>query len=323
VTPEERRTWLEERRTGIGSSDAPAAVGLSKWKTPLQLWMEKRGEAETAESEPMFWGTALEPVVRQVYADRTGRTVVVPGRILRHPEHSFAIATVDGIADETRLYEGKTARTADGWGDPGSADIPQDYLVQVQHAMLVAGLQVADVAVLIGGQDFRVYEVPADAELQAMLLEQERAFWALVISSTPPAPVDRDDVKRRWRLSSGASVTATQDELHKAYVLSQWKEIAKQLEERIDGLTADLQSFMGEAAELSDESGNILATWKNIKASPRFNLDRFREEQPELYRQYLREAGPQRRFLLKVKGEACPQPLPNAPTPALEMAAVP
>jgi hypothetical protein len=50
-------------------------------------------------------------------------------------------------------------------------------------------------------------------------------------------------------------------------------------------------------------------------------VERFKAEQPELHKQYLKEAQAQRRFLLKVKGpEACQPELLAAQIPALPMA---
>lgn len=303
MTSEQRKAWLEERRTGVGGSDAAAACGLSKWKTPLELFLDKTGELEeTRPSEAMHFGTILEPVVRQEYANRTGRTVVVPGKILRHPRRTFALVNLDGIADEHRLYEGKTARTAEGWGEEGSADIPTEYQLQVQHGMFVTGLEIADVAVLIGGQDFRIYHVPADAELQEMLVDQEAEFWRHVQEGTPPAPVDRDDIKLRWRLSTGRSVQATPEVFAASLQLAEVKEALKHHEERKEVLEATIQGYMEDACALVGADGACLATWKNINAAPKFDMEQFKEECPELFKKYLGEPRPQRRFLLKAKG---------------------
>jgi putative phage-type endonuclease len=320
MTPEQRAAWLAERRTGIGGSDAAAAVGLSKWKTPLELYMDKRGELETAENEPMRWGNLLEPVVRQEYCNRTGRTVIVPPGIIRHPKVGFALMTPDGIADESRVLQVKTARTSDGWGEPGSSEIPQEYLFQTQHEMFVTGLPVADVAVLIGGSDFRIYVVEADAEFQTLLIDQEAEFWKRVITEQPPGPVNREDVKRRWKVSTGAKVVSSPDIREAAAELMQLKGIAAQIDEAIEERTANLQAYMADAAELAAPNGDVIATWKNIKANPRFDAERFKTEQPELWKQYLREPQPSRRFLLKApKGQSiCQQPLP--PLPAIPMA---
>jgi len=319
MTPTQRAEWLIERRTGIGASDAAAAVGLSKWKTPLELWMDKKGEYSFEGNEATRWGGLLEPVVRQEAADRLGITIEVPNRIIRHPTVSFAIATVDGIGFPShgpkRMYEGKTARSADGWGEPGSAEIPQDYFFQCQHGMFVTRLEVTDVAVLIGGSDFRLYEVPADPDFQKMLIEQEAEFWNLVQSNTPPEPVNAEDVKRRWKLSSGKQFLAGQPEAEKSLLLRRAKDMAKFLDARIEELTTDLQAQMKDCGELIGPDGETLATWNNIKTNPRFDLERFKEEHPELHASYLKDPGHQRRFLLKLKASEKPIEIPGLASP--------
>lgn len=294
-----REEWLAERRKGIGGSDAASAVGLSKWRTPYELWLDKRGELQVEENEPMRWGNLLEPLVRQEYANRTGRTVVVPNKILRHQRVKFALLNADGIADENRLYEGKTARTAEDWGEPGTDEIPQEYLLQVQHGLFVTGFAVCDVAVLIGGSDFRLYTVEADRELQEILIDQEADFWSHVETGDPPDPVNREDAELRWRITTKSKVFATDEVAGAAAELADVKSVLKQLEQRKDELQWSIQSHMKDACELVDVSGKTLATWKNVTASQRFDLERFIAEQPELYRAFLTEAQPHRRFLLK------------------------
>src|SRR5690606_18657199 len=65
------------RRSGIGSSDAATVAGLNRWKTPLDLYLEKRGlvEPEPA-SEAAEWGTILEPTILREFARRNGLCVV-------------------------------------------------------------------------------------------------------------------------------------------------------------------------------------------------------------------------------------------------------
>lgn len=314
----DREKWLAERRTGLGGSDAAPAVGMSKFKTPLELFLDKRGELETAVNESMTWGNLLEPVIRQEYANRTGRTVIVPQGIVRHPTVEFAFFTPDGIADGSRVLQCKTARNADGWGEPGSDEVPMEYLLQVQHEMFVAQLPAADLAVLIGGSDFRIYTVEADQDLQQMLMDREAEFWSLVLRNTPPEPVNRDDVRRRWKVATTGRAVGADDELATtAHKLAAVKALRKTAEALEDELAAEIQGYMTDAEQIT-YGGDVLATWKNVKTNPRFDLDKFKAEQPDLYKQYLRDATAQRRFLLKVKGESCLPELLNAlPQPKL------
>lgn len=65
--------WHEQRRAGIGGSDVAALLGLSKWKSPYQLFLEKTGNAPPQEdNEAMYWGRMLEPVIRDAYEEKTG-----------------------------------------------------------------------------------------------------------------------------------------------------------------------------------------------------------------------------------------------------------
>ncbi len=93
-----REQWLAVRRGGIGSSDAAAAVGLSPYKSPLELWLEKTGRKEGPDlsgSEAVFWGTTLEAIVANVYANRTGNKVRRVNAVLQHPDHPFMLANLD------------------------------------------------------------------------------------------------------------------------------------------------------------------------------------------------------------------------------------
>lgn len=293
---EKQLKWLEERRKGIGGSDAPAICGVSPWKTPYQVWLEKRGESGGQEdNDSMFWGRTLEPVIRQRYADLTGRRVIVPAKILVHPSHPVILASLDGITDDDRVLEVKTARSATGWGEPGTDEIPEHYIAQVQHYLAVTGFIVADVAVLIGGSDFRVYEVPENKEIQNLIMKKELEFWGLVENDTPPDPVSFTDLKIRF--GSFSKSERVQASTLVISALNRIQEI-KFLSKEEEALKAIVMKELGEADTLVD-GDKVLATWKAAKSSKKFNLDAFKAEYPEIYESFLVEGKPSRRFLLK------------------------
>ena len=207
----DRAAWLEERRGGLGGSDAASALGISKWKTPLDTYLDKRGEAPPLDDSPaMYWGRTLEPIVREEYAKRAGMIVHTGEGILRSAEHPFMLANLDGRGADGRVVEIKTARSADGWGDEGSADIPADYVAQTMHYMIVTGAQLADVAVLIASSDFRIYTVPFDRELADMLIDAERELWDRIVRGDPPAPRTAADVANLYRVAKAQPIEATE-----------------------------------------------------------------------------------------------------------------
>ena len=287
---------LIERKKGIGGSDSGAILGVSKWKSAYQVWLEKTSdEVSDFDNPAMFWGRTLEPVIRQRYSDVTGRQVFVPMERIVHPKYDFIRANLDGITEDNRLVEIKTARTDIGWGEEGTDEIPDEYACQVQHYMMVVNLTICDVPVLIGGSDFRIYEVHADKELQDIMLEKEAEFWQMVVNRTPPEPETLTDLILKFgRASKQAIVQADHQSLQAVERLKEIKAIAKEEDE----LKFVIMAHMMEADTLAVED-KIIATWKASNGAKRFDSKSFQIDHPELYNQYLKQGEPTRRLLLK------------------------
>ena len=82
--------WLEWRRKGIGGSDASVVCGVNKWKSPVELWMDKTGQLPYDEAgEAAYWGTVLESVVKAEFSKRTGIEVMPVNQLLQSESHPF------------------------------------------------------------------------------------------------------------------------------------------------------------------------------------------------------------------------------------------
>jgi putative phage-type endonuclease len=263
----DREAWLTERKTGIGSSDAPAIAGLSPWSSALEVYLRKTGQLPAQEmSEPMRWGLKLEEVVAAAYEEETGRVLEKPPPILRHPEHPWMLASLDRVTTDGIIVELKTANayTAGEWGDAGTDEIPEPYLIQTAHQMAVAELDRADVAVLIGGQDFRIYTVSRNQGLIQRLLEIEGEFWDRVQAHQPPDPdwLNPRTVALLDALypPSDSEEVSLGDEA--AVLLTGYQargETIKQLEEERREAKARLVGMMGSASLATLPDGSILS----------------------------------------------------------------
>lgn len=182
-----------DRRTGIGGSDAWRVI-YEPWK----LWLEKTGQtAPIVESEPMYWGTRLEAVVADHYA-REHATKLRRSRLLRHREHRFLYAHPDRLIDPDGGLEVKTrsAYAREDWGPSGSDQIEVRTYLQVLHYLAVTGRSWWDVAVLLGGSEYREYRVLRDEAAIRDLVETEVAWWRRhIIEGEPPDPDASDEAK--------------------------------------------------------------------------------------------------------------------------------
>lgn len=280
---------LTDRHTYLGGSDAASVLGVSPWKTPLQLFLEKIGEAGgQQDSEPMLWGRVLEDPIAAEYARRTGRKVRRCNRTLRHSAHGYIAAHIDrDVVGEDRIVEVKTARSDAGWGDAGTDDVPDHYVAQIQHYLAVTGAVVCDVPVLIGGSDFRIYTVPRDEELISMLVDAEVAFWDRVQRRDPPAPSNAADAAVRWRKSVARAESATLEVASAVDQLRSLKEQMKALEEeeeRLRGLI--LPAFTD--AEALEFGGKVIATWKS-QIARRLDQKALGAARPEVVAEFTKE----------------------------------
>lgn len=284
-------TFHADRLTGIGSSDAAVILGISKFKSPLELWLEKTQQREPVDINDVpsvHWGTILEDVVAREFATAHPELTVRRRRILRSKTHRFALAHVDRMAktpDGRHVpVEIKTSRNWEDWKE----GVPYYYVPQVQHQLFVAEAPYAHVAVLLGGHDYREYVVERDEEYIAMLVAAETAFWANVISRTAPAPQTYRDVCSLFpKAASKLTFAATEDVLKAAIELALVRSNKATIKAREKDLMFVVGSALGEAELLVDEHGTPLITYKNVTKGG-FDLDAFAADHPDLAAQYVR-----------------------------------
>ena len=277
-----------DRLTGIGASDAAAVLGVSKWQTPLGVYLEKRGEGDPiAETPAMTWGKILEPVVLRAFAERTGRLVQTGLPMMRDKEHTFMLTHLDG-AVEGAVVEAKTARTAEGWGEDGSDQAPGEYLCQVHHQMIVADLRLAYIPVLIAGSDFRVIEVPFDAEFGDMIIDAERDMWRRIKEGDPPLARTLADVNTLYRNSNARAIEANAEILDAWRALIETRHDIARCEGDVERFELQLKMALGDADTLTYK-GRTLATWKEQKQQ-RMDSKALKAALPDVWEAYSTES---------------------------------
>lgn len=190
---------MTDRKTFIGGSDIASICGLSPYKTAFDLWVEKTGKVkiEVEENDAIRAGRLIEPVLVQAAFDHsTGANLEKDKRVFQMMEGVPCAVQLDGVFDMLAPgedgkagIEAKTAGQGLNWGEPGTDEVPDAYLVQATWQIMVAGLRKVIMPALLGGRGgFRMpmYYVNPNPRLQEVLFLRVQAFWACVQRDEPP-----------------------------------------------------------------------------------------------------------------------------------------
>jgi len=269
---EARAAWLEDRRGWLGATDAVAVLGFSPYRTPRQVYDEKMGNVASGPmTERMKWGLIHEPQIAREYAEQTGlRVRKSPGYRLR-PPFDFLGASPDylvkGLAP-LHLMDCKCSEFARDFGDPGTCEIPEHYRMQVlwqmglvKMARRFEGDPLGDLAVLVSGNSFRVYQVPWSAEAFAEMFEGAVAWWHTHIVADCPPPLEAADTVSIAADSALPPMVATPEVDDLLANLSDSRKVLKLTQAGADAYANRLREVMGAATELtSPRFGTV--TWK-------------------------------------------------------------
>lgn len=280
--PADKASWDAARAKGIGGSEIGTIIGVNPWQTPTDLWLRKTGrvDASAEETPALHWGHVLEDVVAQEWAARTGATLS-EGIALSNGKHCRGFTDRMAVMPDgsKMLLECKTAnaRNASEWGpDDSFAQAPASYLAQVQFylSMLPPEYRQADIAVLIGGQDFRVIHVERDDVIGASLQAAAERFWAENIEAdVPPKAQDASErktlVEALHRRDDGEMLTATADVERMMDDLEIAMANADEWEKKVTAVKARLMEVIGDASGVEGVGGRK-ATWR---AQERRTLD--------------------------------------------------
>ncbi|EAE2446689.1 hypothetical protein E1A74_15675 [Listeria monocytogenes] len=298
----DRTQWLLTRRQGIGGSDAGIIMGLNKYKTAFELWLDKTGQILPDESagEAAYWENQMEEVVAKEFEKRTGKKVRRSNMMYQHPEHDFMLANVDRfIVGEDALLECKTASAylAKEWE---SDEVPATYLVQIQHYLAVTGKSKAYVAVLIGGNKFIWKEIERDEELINQIIAFELDFWETNIKGHVAPALDGSSAAEKYLKDRFAKSEDKQIILPKTFneYLTERANLErdiKLLETRKKEIDNNIKGHMESAEKaLSD---NYEVSWKSM-TSKRVDTKKLKEKFSDIYLTVLMESH-SRKFTVK------------------------
>jgi len=204
INPSSEERWLKLRTHDITSSEVSALFGCCPYLTHFKLWHLKQAATieRLEESEDMAWGKALEPVIAQTLAEKNGWQIRPKKEYIRLPalrigsSFDFEVEESDG----RRILEIKNVNQfafKDNWiiHEDGSIEAPPHIEFQVQHQMLVSGIQKATIAALVGGSRPRILQREFDEKVGAAILRKVAEFWSSIDRNDPPPPNFAEDAR--------------------------------------------------------------------------------------------------------------------------------
>ena len=292
----DEKKWLEARREGIGGSDASIIVGLNRWKSPFQLWLEKTGKAEPEDlsgNEYVYWGKVLEEAVANRFCELTGKKVQRRG-LLQMDEYPYIRASVDRmVVGENAGLECKTCNgfAAKEWEDD---EVPAAYYVQCQHYMLVTGCERWYIAVLIGGNRFVWKEIPRNDDEIALLLRAEIDFWHKVETGTMPEVDGSESCKEalasEFRGGNAEPLTLPGMAVGIIEQIRKIEDAKKDLEKNSEFYKNQLRMMMGDY-ELG-YAGDYKVSWKSQAGRTTIDSKALKAKEPAIYAEYAKQGKP-------------------------------
>lgn len=308
-----REEWLKVRQTGIGGSDVAAILGMDRYRGPLEVYLDKRGEL-TEQRDPQLEraarrGHKLESLVAELFAEETGHAVVqVPGT-LQHADHLWMLANLDrlvieappgGVAaaiyevDGTPPYDdvsgpleckSRTWRSArrENWRGEEAPDGPA---LQAYWYRAVTGYKRAFVAGLVD-DDFVWFQLADDQELIDHLVKVVADFHRdHIVAGVPPEPGDLDAtgdlLNHLWETTADSVKLFAPAEVAEAdELLVRRKEIVaerKELKRELGAIENKLKAKLGDA-EIALGPGRELYSWKR---NGNFASKRFADANPDV-----------------------------------------
>lgn len=261
--------WEQFRLQKIGASDAPIIIGVSPWKTPFQLWLEKTGQAVGTQNQAMLRGKALEDMARRAFEKMTG--LIIFPRVVQSIDHEWMIASLDGIdMDETVVVEIKCAGEIDHTLAK-QGKVPEKYYPQLQHQLSVAGLEKCCYYSFDGNEGV-IVEVERDSQYIEKLVEEEKKFIAYVMNQSAPPLSSKDYCYR----DDPAWTERAKKWLQKKHELENIEQEEKILRDELIEL-ANHQSSQGSGIRLTLSMRKGTIDYRSIPCLKEVDLEQYRK----------------------------------------------
>lgn len=196
--------WHQWRGKGIGSSDAPIIMGLTKFSTPRKLWRLKKGlmpaDAGTFSNPAIARGVKYEPKARALYELKYD--MPMSEALFESPVYPFLRASLDGFNHEHEIVLEIKVPSKEVFEQAKDGQVDEYYIWQLEHQLLVTGgkeahfycVQVNEATEQVIDDALVIYK--SDQARRAQLVDKELEFWNMLQNDIEPPLTDDDALER-------------------------------------------------------------------------------------------------------------------------------
>ena len=283
-----REQFLLDRKKGIGGSDVASILGVSPFRTALDVYHDKTSPELVYEeiNEDLQRGMRVEKYILQEYAERCEVQLASNVPTIIDQEYPFMRANVDAmVIGQNVIVEAKSTKAPISSWENG---VPEYYKAQVAYYAMLTDAEYVEVPVLFSGWKYACFTYWRDVEYEASIKEAVINFWHNhIVKNIPPKPTSPEELMAAYPKLEKKTIEADNNIREKVYLLQEAQAQRKKLEEQEKQLKTQIQGYMGDAGLL--DAGFCKVVLKEIK-STRFNANAFKEKYMELYQQYLNDS---------------------------------
>lgn len=281
ILPNTKSDWLIARKQGIGGSDMAAIMGLSRFRTALDVYYDKTTNDTDDKDNVVFRrGRALEPLIVELFREAHGYEVIhnTGNELLVHNEIPYLFGTNDGTIIRPDGTQGTLeCKSAAGLGSAKwQQGVPKEYIIQTQHYMSIYGHEWGYIAWLVD-DIYGDLEIEIDYDLIAAMQYMAKDFWENhVIPQIPPDASTLNDYKKLANKMTVAGVISATENMIDLFIeydavkdmINDTDSYKKSLQERKNELEFLIRKYIAhnEIVMLGEDE---LATCKLTKAGYR------------------------------------------------------
>lgn len=270
IKPDSKDHWLTMRSEDLTSTDMAALFGISPYLTQFELYHRKKSKRVHSidENERMKWGNRLEDAIALGVAEEKGWRDVVPFKdYARIPDLKIGSSFDYYRSEAVALMEIKNVdgiQYAKTWIDDGiNLEAPAHIELQIQHQMLVSGINKAYLCALVGGNSLTVIERAYSPAIGNAIFKKAEKFWHDIDNNIEPQVNFERDAAFIKELYSHAEPGKIVDPTEQIDSLAmEYKNVSDQikiLDSKKDGIKAELLTIIGDAEKVKGLSYSISA----------------------------------------------------------------